>query len=178
MKEAAGPLAIEFANTRYAVRGREREGLETPHALSTWLREHSLPADAGESDLPAFIGLRDAIRALLHATAEGEPLPTGAVDVVNDASARAARAPLLADSDGGWGVIELSAADPLDQARGTVARGAVLLIGGDQRQDVRACHAPGCVQYFVKDHPRREWCSTSCGNRARVARHYSKQRER
>ena len=38
----------------------------------------------------------------------------------------------------------------------------------------RATHAPGCVLYFVQDHPRREWCSTACGNRARVARHYDR----
>ena len=35
-------------------------------------------------------------------------------------------------------------------------------------------HAPGCVLYFIKDHPRREWCSTACGNRARAARHYAR----
>jgi len=37
---------------------------------------------------------------------------------------------------------------------------------------LRACQAPGCVLYFVRDHPRREWCSTTYGNRARAARHY------
>ncbi|HVT68684.1 MAG TPA: CGNR zinc finger domain-containing protein, partial [Trebonia sp.] len=37
---------------------------------------------------------------------------------------------------------------------------------------LRACHAPGCVLYFLKTHPRREWCSVACGNRARAARHY------
>ncbi|MEU3456263.1 CGNR zinc finger domain-containing protein [Micromonospora sp. NPDC006766] len=25
-----------------------------------------------------------------------------------------------------------------------------------------------------KDHPRQEWCKPSCGNRARVARHYQR----
>jgi hypothetical protein len=42
---------------------------------------------------------------------------------------------------------------------------------------LRACQAPGCVLYFVKDHPRREWCSTACGNRARAARHYRRHRD-
>src|SRR2546429_545268 len=40
----------------------------------------------------------------------------------------------------------------------------------------RATLALGCVLYFVKDHPRREWCSAACGNRARAARHYSRHR--
>ena len=34
---------------------------------------------------------------------------------------------------------------------------------------VRACYAPGCVLYFMKTHPRREWCSVACGNRVRAA---------
>jgi predicted RNA-binding Zn ribbon-like protein len=38
--------------------------------------------------------------------------------------------------------------------------------------ELKACGGPGCVLYFVRDHPRREWCSEGCGNRARVARHY------
>src|SRR6266851_2221676 len=47
----------------------------------------------------------------------------------------------------------------------------------DRGDQLRACHAPGCVLYFVKSHPRREWCSVACGNRARAARHYDKIRE-
>ncbi len=42
--------------------------------------------------------------------------------------------------------------------------------------ELRACLAPGCVLYFVKDHPRRAWCSTGCGNRVRAARHYARRR--
>ncbi|HEY0690395.1 MAG TPA: CGNR zinc finger domain-containing protein [Kribbella sp.] len=30
----------------------------------------------------------------------------------------------------------------------------------------------------MKDHPRREWCSTTCGNRARAARHYARRTSR
>jgi predicted RNA-binding Zn ribbon-like protein len=50
------------------------------------------------------------------------------------------------------------------------------LLTGAAAGSLRACHAPGCVLYFVKDHPRREWCSTACGNRARAARHYRRHR--
>ncbi|WP_433236869.1 CGNR zinc finger domain-containing protein [Streptosporangium sp. CA-135522] len=47
------------------------------------------------------------------------------------------------------------------------------MLNGSVEADLRACHAPGCVLFFVKDHHRREWCSAACGNRARAARHYS-----
>jgi predicted RNA-binding Zn ribbon-like protein len=49
------------------------------------------------------------------------------------------------------------------------------LVAGDETP-LRACYAPGCVLYFVQDHPRREWCSTACGNRVRAARHYRRHR--
>lgn len=177
------PLAVEFANTRYAVRGKEREGVGTPPELARWLGEHGLPAgaDAGadahldEKAVRDFLTLRDAIRSLLRSTTEGEPLPEAAATTVNRASEQAPRWPVLAGTAAsGYGVIEMDTADPLPSARGQIARDAIALLGGPLKEDVRACHAPGCVQYFLKDHPRREWCSAACGNRARVARHYTK----
>ena len=53
---------------------------------------------------------------------------------------------------------------------------AIELFTGPAAVNLRACNAPGCVLYFVKSHPRREWCSEACGNRARAARHYQRVR--
>ncbi len=55
-----------------------------------------------------------------------------------------------------------------------IAEEAVALFAGPDRLLLRACRAPGCVLYFVRNHPRRAWCSDGCGNRARVARHYQR----
>ena len=44
-----------------------------------------------------------------------------------------------------------------------IAEQGVELFTGPRRASLRACHAPGCVLYFVRDHPRREWCSAGCG---------------
>ncbi|MCB0944909.1 MAG: CGNR zinc finger domain-containing protein, partial [Mycobacterium sp.] len=55
---------------------------------------------------------------------------------------------------------------------------AVELLTGPAAVRLRACNAPGCVLYFVKTHPRREWCSEGCGNRVRAARHYQRTRKR
>ncbi|MCX4390896.1 CGNR zinc finger domain-containing protein [Micromonospora peucetia] len=30
------------------------------------------------------------------------------------------------------------------------------------------------MRYFVREHSRQQWCKPSCGNRARVARHYQR----
>lgn len=195
------PLAVEFANTWYAVRGKEREGVGTPAELARWLDEHGSPAEADAEDgddgddgddgadgavhadidenaVRDFLILRDAIRSLLHAAAAGEPLPEADTAAVNKASELAPRWPVLAGTaESGYGVIERAEAGPLPSARARIARDAIALLGGAFREDVRACHAPGCVQYFIKDHPRREWCSAACGNRARVARHYTKSKD-
>lgn len=69
-----------------------------------------------------------------------------------------------------------AAASPPDVAIGWLAEQTVALFGSPQRTNLRACLAPHCVLYFVKEHPRREWCSAGCGNRARVARHYERHR--
>jgi predicted RNA-binding Zn ribbon-like protein len=65
---------------------------------------------------------------------------------------------------------------PVTVALARVAADAIALLGGDDAAKLRACSAPPCVQYFVKTHPRREWCSQACGNRVRAARHYRRQR--
>ena len=59
-----------------------------------------------------------------------------------------------------------------------VADQSVGLLAGQDAARLRACYAPGCVLYFVKTHPRREWCSVACGNRVRAARHYQRARDR
>jgi predicted RNA-binding Zn ribbon-like protein len=58
------------------------------------------------------------------------------------------------------------------------AASAIELLTGPDRDALRACGAPGCALLFLKDHPRRAWCSTACGNRARQARHYARTRGR
>ncbi|MFJ2705543.1 CGNR zinc finger domain-containing protein [Streptomyces sp. NPDC087428] len=43
---------------------------------------------------------------------------------------------------------------------------------------LRPCRAPRRAELPVKEHPRprQEWCTPSCGNRARVARHHERHR--
>ena len=57
-----------------------------------------------------------------------------------------------------------------------LAEQGVALFAGARRGELRACLAPRCVLYFLREHPRRGWCSAGCGNRARVARHYERRR--
>ncbi|WP_107046844.1 ABATE domain-containing protein [Streptomyces albus] len=65
---------------------------------------------------------------------------------------------------------------PADRLAAVLAEAAMAFLAGPGRELLRACPAPRCVRYFVKEHPRQEWCKPSCGNRARVARHHARRR--
>jgi predicted RNA-binding Zn ribbon-like protein len=174
------PLAIEFANTHYAVRGAVREGIGTPAHLVAWLLEHSavpgprLPVGAAEVE--TFRTLRGAIRSLCQACVDVRPSEDKDVEVLNAAAARAPRWPQLHSVGGAYAVSEHTRAEGADTALAAIARDAMAILCGSLRTQIRACQGPGCVLFFVKDHPRRQWCSAGCGNRARAARHYRRHR--
>lgn len=160
-------LAIEFANTTHTVRGKPEDG------LPAWLDEH------GHADAPAeFAGLRDAVRALIAAAIADDVYPAEALSTLNAASA-AAPFWLELDPDGpdGSDIVEKSAATGTDAELGRIARAAIALLGSADRDALRSCQAPGCVQFFAKTHPRQEFCGPACGNRARAARHYARHKE-
>ncbi|HEY1175828.1 MAG TPA: ABATE domain-containing protein, partial [Phytomonospora sp.] len=88
------PLAIELANTTYAVRGVVQDGLRTREDLTAWLtrlapRLPGAPDAVGPADLAAARALRDAIRGLARSFEDGEAPDPAEVATVNLA-ARAA----------------------------------------------------------------------------------------
>ena len=72
--------------------------------------------------------------------------------------------------------LSLSGAGHLDALLALVAQSAIDVLGGSGAGRLRRCEAPGCINYYLKDHARRAWCSPRCGNRVRVARHYERAR--
>ncbi|OAR26843.1 hypothetical protein A8W25_00630 [Streptomyces sp. ERV7] len=144
---------------------------------------------ADDNALTAVRALRAAVRALFARAVLPDPpsaadaqrlLPVEmALELLNAAAAAVPTVPRLEWPEG---------ADPYTVHRGTgdpdavtalcaaLARAAVDFLAGPDRARLRACHAPRCVRYFLKEHPRQEWCGPSCGNRARVARHQRRHR--
>jgi predicted RNA-binding Zn ribbon-like protein len=177
-------LPIELANTIYYSRGVVRDGLAQAADLAAWLRQVQprlatavSAADLAaidEPDLARARTLRDAIRAVAEATASGHPPRPADIETIN-AQVRAApswrelrgRRRLRADTE--------SQGPAIIKALAEIAQAAVDLFA---TAEVRACQAPHCVLFFVKDNSRREWCSDNCGNRARAARHYARTRAR
>ncbi|ADI04202.1 hypothetical protein SBI_01081 [Streptomyces bingchenggensis BCW-1] len=196
---AADRLALALAVTiRHDGNGGVADDLTAPEGLTDWVRELAEPLrDALDAEdftadtaaLDAVRELRAAVRALFaRAVRPGPPssadahrlLPEDqAMARLNAAAARAPGAPRLEWPDGGAPVVR--AARPpgftdADRLVAALARDAIGFLAGPERERLRACPAPRCVRYFVKDHPRQEWCKPSCGNRARVARHHRRHR--
>ncbi|MGP3637808.1 CGNR zinc finger domain-containing protein [Streptomyces sp. 24-1644] len=192
-------LTLALALTiRHDGQGGVADDLDTPAGLTRWVRQHPdglgrVPEDAWQADaatLAAVRSLRAAVRALFaHAVSPGEPSPadagrllpvTEALERLNAAAAAVPTVPVLEWREGGEPMSTDRPATPAGtephRLAATLARSAIGFLAGPDRRSLRACHAPRCVRYFLKEHPRQEWCKPSCGNRARVARHHERHR--
>lgn len=184
-------LALDLALTiRHDGHGGVADDLTDPAGLTAWVRDHTddLPVPAGfvadEATLAAVRDLRAAVRALFaHAVRPGAPSPADAarlmpvpeaVERLNTAAARMPTVPVLHWADDAEPVVHPRPLPEGADLTAVLAQAATAFLAGADRRRLRACHAPRCVRYFLKDHPRQEWCKPSCGNRARVARHHER----
>jgi predicted RNA-binding Zn ribbon-like protein len=181
------PVAVRLMNTIYADRTGVHDALGTAADLAAWLGDTGLldrRRRVTREDLARARSLRDALRRLAGAVTAGGRATSGsaidriddAVAVVNAAAAAAPDAPRVRLVDGRLQRHPAALGPPVISALSRVAAEAVELLTDPGAAPLGACHGPGCVLFFVKDHPRREWCSSACGNRARVARHYRRHR--
>ena len=162
-------LALELHNTLHA----SGDDLDDPRG---WLATLELPAVRGKGPSGDQLrALREVVRSALHAKVDNALPSRRTLDALNATTARAPSAPAVRRHKGRLiATRDYHGAGRADVVLAAFAADALALITGDV--ELRACGAPGCVLLFVKDHPRRAWCSDSCGNRARQARHYARHR--
>jgi predicted RNA-binding Zn ribbon-like protein len=194
-------VAVRLLSTSWANAEGVQDDLQVPRDLDAWLDAVGVDragTQATTGELARARGLRDSVRVLAGfvTAGHGAAVPSaGAVgdalrealgdtlrealgDALREVNAAAAETPAPALTLRG-GHLELGAqmsVSPVAAGLARVAVDAVALFGGEDAAKLRACPAPGCVLYFVKTHPRREWCSAGCGNRVRAARHYQRVR--
>ena len=169
------PLAVDLANTVMVVKeGEEVDLIGTAEDLRHWLREEhprlgEYRFDPDHTD--RVRALRDAVRQLLTAAAEGAAVPGSALQLVNAASAGAPVSPQLELGPGGEPRSVETALDrgSIEWLLGALARSAITLLATDEREPLKVCRAPSCGMLFLG---ARRWCCSACGNRARAARHY------
>lgn len=182
-------LSLEFVSTIRADRSRSIDLLSDVDGMTAWVRERAADLDvdpgftATEELREETVRLRRAVRALFaRAVAPEPPSRADATDLpgfaesmalVNACALAAPRAPQLVwNGEPSLVAVPAVPAEPSVRVRAALATAAVEFLAGPDREQLRTCQAPRCVLYFVKEHPRQEWCSAACGNRARAARHY------
>jgi predicted RNA-binding Zn ribbon-like protein len=188
-------LTLALVSTiRHDGHGGVADDLADPAGLASWtagraglLRAAGVePVVADETLRAEVVEVRRAVRALCaEAVRPGPPsradattlLPAAAaVDRLNRAAGRVPVHPVLTWPADGEPEMSLVAgpAGPRVRLPAALATAAITFLTGPDRTRLRACPAPRCVRYFVQDHARQQWCKPSCGNRARVARHYQR----
>jgi predicted RNA-binding Zn ribbon-like protein len=190
-------LALELAATiRHDGSGGIADDLADQSSFAWWLeRNADLLADCGPALYEVgtddrlrqrVIELRRAVRSLFgHAIAPAEPsraeagallpLPE-ALELVNGAAVAAPYAPQLVWEPGGppQVVHRQPATDAGTALLAALAHAVIDFLASEDRARLHACPAPRCVRYFLRERPQQAWCKPSCGNRARVARHYQR----
>jgi predicted RNA-binding Zn ribbon-like protein len=183
-------LVLALVSTvRHDGNGGVADDLDTVEGLAAWLATVSgvdvPPGPADEATRVRVVALRRAIRSLFARAVHPQPpsradaarlLPVEtALEQLNAAAAGLGGPGLRWPVDGPPRRCHPHAtADPVDRLLATLAGATIGFLTSAAASRLRACPAPRCVRYFLPDDPRQAWCKPSCGNRARVARHYQR----
>jgi predicted RNA-binding Zn ribbon-like protein len=192
--QAALSDGLDFVNTLSYDKGETTEGLRDAPTAVRWLQRHALlhremadailaeAADAeGEERLLTRIRrVRGALRELLDAAVEQRPPQSGALKEVN----RALRAPYvieLVPAADGVSLDHRHEGDPISGAMARLSEAVTRELTGLNVRRLRVCANEECRWVFNDHSPagRRKWCDmSSCGNRAKAARHRERQKQK
>ena len=178
--------ALDFVNTLKFDDGQPVEGLGTTAEALDWLHDHGLihhdavsgthDAVSGTHDAAALQRIhqtRAALRELADATYEDRQPRPEALDEVNRAL-RAREVVQLVLGPDGCRLDHRHVGDPVDDALANLVEPIVQEITAGRPERLRACADETCRWVFYDDSRtgRRRWCDmSSCGNRAKAARH-------
>lgn len=175
-----GSAALDFANTASG-RGTAFfvEHLTDVQALLAWAVHAGLldePAiEAKEGDLPAALGLREAIYEVSSAIANGRPVPAEDIDRIRDCAIANMGAIRLSRSKDGqfeWVKPPESAAKPALLAH--LALDAIDILRNAELKRLKQCPGKDCGWMFLDTtrNGSRRWCDMAvCGNRTKARRH-------
>jgi predicted RNA-binding Zn ribbon-like protein len=186
-------VAFDFLNTRELESGAPVDRLQTPDDAFAWFHRnhvvhHELLEEerqraaasegAGDRALARIRRVRDALREITDAVVEQRSASPSALAEVNRAL-RARESIQLESSEDGVQVGHRHVGDPIDDGLARLADPIVREISGGRPDRLRICDNPTCRWVFYDDSPtgRRRWCDMStCGNRAKAARHRARQK--
>jgi predicted RNA-binding Zn ribbon-like protein len=189
--EATLDDSLDFINTLHfesdEVGSGTHDHLGQPGAGVEWLAQRGLVHRPRHGDEPsaedararAKIGrCRDAMRELFDATVERRPIRREALAEVNRVLRHREVIELVA-GESGPRLDHRHVGDPVDDALARLAEALAREVGTDDTSRLRICANDTCRWAFRDSSPtgRRRWCDmSSCGNRAKAARHRARLR--
>lgn len=168
--------ALDLADTVTIEDGEEHDLIASAADYERWARAEAgfLPASLAGSlarSRRELTELRTVVRDAVAALAEGRSPARSAVSHLNRIS-RAA--PEWVEVDPGTLELRTSTSGrAVDRLLAWYARSTLELVASE-RDRLRRCPAPSCGMFYLSSRPGQRWCSTQCGSRARVARHYAR----
>lgn len=177
------PLALDLVNTRPRTAAGTVDLIADPALLRAWLTkqgdridEVSRDESVDHADVVAVHAVRDDAATAIARACEGARPPAVALTALTEAQRVAPLHRRLT-----WDGEQVTAVNRRDGSRSQRLAAELasavtdLLCDPAALNRVRECAAVDCVTLFLPRHPQRRWCdSTRCGNRARVARYYSR----
>lgn len=193
MSSAPASLSLDFANT-LAWRGSPEpaESLTDVSAALAWIAKAASAdkpiidnaktwaeknAAAADDMFAAMLALREAIYRAFAARAAGEQPAADDLRAINAALAKAPPRHAIGKTKNGFGwVVETMAKPTAPTLIAPVLWSAGDLLVSDGAR-IRQCANEKCLWLFIDEsrNGARRWCDmSSCGNRAKAARHYRK----
>ena len=146
-------------------------------AQAWWRIEETRVPDGDLPDIRALRRLRTALRAMIEALIDGRQVPQGAVADLNFfmQSAPASTRVLLTETGLRTEIQWHLEYGGNPRLAFIATQAAEFLSNPSKVSRLRRCANPSCSMIFIAVNPRRSWCAPGvCGNRVRVARHYSR----
>ncbi|HWH23330.1 MAG TPA: CGNR zinc finger domain-containing protein [Candidatus Limnocylindria bacterium] len=192
--QAALQDGLDFVNSLDKGRAGTIDRLSDLQAVLEWLAGHDLlhhemiqeqlRLHASEQSRERVMGqvrrVRAALRELLDATVESRPPDPAALRDVNRAL-RTNYVYELVPAPDGVSLDHRHEGDPIAGALARLAESIARELNEPDADRLRVCASDDCRWVFRDSSPagRRKWCDMAvCGNRAKVARHRARQRER
>ncbi|MBT2485290.1 MULTISPECIES: ABATE domain-containing protein [unclassified Microbacterium] len=157
--------------------GAPLDELDTPEELRKWLLRRALiapEAELQEHCRSRIVALRESLRIIFDAHAQGDVPAADAVDELNRALTAVPGALLLRfePTSGFTRSPDHPTTQVIEHVMALIADDAASLLSGHEASMLAQCDASPCSRFFLRTHARRQWCSTRCGDRVRAARSY------
>jgi predicted RNA-binding Zn ribbon-like protein len=172
--------ALDLANTVTIENGVEHDLISETENYRRWAEHEAhfmsaYPLDVFEEARPSLMKLRETLRGVLGSLSSGSKPSRALIEVLNQVS-RAAPEWLELDP-GSLTSRRTGKGREQDKLLALYARSGIEMIA-ERSGAARRCPAPSCGMFYMSSRPSQRWCSTQCGTRARVARHYSSHRSK